>query len=90
MDGQFLFNLVVGVAAFFGGWTLNNITRMLNRIDDDIREIPHIYVSKDDYKTDIAEIKGMLGKIFDRLENKADKLWIWTRSPLLNTGIMIP
>ena len=73
MDGQALFNLVVGIAAFFGGWTLNNITRMLNRIDDDIREIPHIYVSKDDYKTDIAEIKGMLGKIFDRLENKADK-----------------
>jgi hypothetical protein len=73
MDGQSLFNLVVGVAAFFGGWTLNNITRMLNRIDDDIREIPLTYVSKDDYKTDIAEIKGMLGKIFDRLENKADK-----------------
>ena len=73
MDGQFLFNLVVGVAAFFGGWTLNNITRMLNRIDEDLREVPHIYVSKDDYKTDIAEIKGMLGKIFDRLENKADK-----------------
>jgi hypothetical protein len=73
MDGQSLFNLVVGIAAFFGGWTLNNITRMLNRIDDDIREIPHIYVSKDDYKSDITEIKGMLGKIFDRLENKADK-----------------
>ena len=66
MDGQLLFNLVVGIAAFF-------ITRMLNRIDEDLREIPHIYVSKDDYKTDIAEIKGMLGKIFDRLENKADK-----------------
>ena len=73
MDGQSLFNLVVGVAAFFGGWTLNNITRMLNRIDDDIRDIPHIYVSKDDYKSDITEIKGMLGKIFDRLDNKADK-----------------
>jgi len=73
MDGQSLFNLVVGVAAFFGGWTLNNITRMLNRIDDDVREIPHLYVSKDDYKTDIAEIKGMLSKIFDRLDDKADK-----------------
>ena len=73
MDGQFLFNLVVGVAAFFGGWTLNNITRTLNRLDDDIRGMPHIYVSKDDYKTDITEIKGMLSKIFDRLDNKADK-----------------
>jgi predicted RNA-binding protein with EMAP domain len=68
-----LFNLVVGVAAFFGGWTLNNITRMLNRIDDDIRDLPHVYVSKEDYKTDINDIKGMLSKIFDRLEHKADK-----------------
>ena len=68
-----LFNLVVGVAAFFGGWTLINITRMLNRIDDDIRDLPHVYLSKDDYKNDITEIKGMLGKIFDKLESKADK-----------------
>jgi hypothetical protein len=73
MEGQMLFNLVVGVAAFFGGWTLNNITRMLNRIDDDIRDLPHVYVSKEDYKTDINDIKGMLSKIFDRLEHKADK-----------------
>jgi hypothetical protein len=46
---------------------------MLNRIDDDIRELPHLYVSKEDYKTDIHDIKGMLGKIFDKLEGKADK-----------------
>jgi len=68
-----LFNLVVGVAAFFGGWTLNNITRMLNRIDDDIRELPMTYVSREDYRSDINEIKGMLGKIFDKLEGKVDK-----------------
>lgn len=68
-----LFNLVVGVAAFFGGWTLNNITRMLNRIDDDIRELPLTYVSREDYRSDINEIKGMLGKIFDKLEGKVDK-----------------
>ena len=74
MEGQMLFNLVVGVAAFFGGWTLNNITRMLNRIDEDIRDLPHVYLSKDDYKNDIHEIKGMLGKIFDKLEGKADKV----------------
>jgi hypothetical protein len=46
---------------------------MLNRIDDDIRDLPHVYVSKEDYKTDINDIKGMLSKIFDRLEHKADK-----------------
>jgi hypothetical protein len=74
LEAQMLFNLVVGIAAFFGGWTLNNITRMLNRLDEDIRDLPHLYVSKDDYKNDIHEIKGMLGKIFDKLEGKADKV----------------
>lgn len=35
--------------------------------------MPLQYVTKDDYKADIAEIKGMLGRIFDRLDQKADK-----------------
>lgn len=68
-----LFNLVVGVAAFFGGYTLNRITKMLDRMDEDIRDLPHDYVSKEAYKTDINDIKGMLGKIFDKLDGKVDK-----------------
>jgi hypothetical protein len=74
MEGQMLFNLVVGVAAFFGGWTLNRITRMLDRMDEDIRDLPHVYADKDTYKSDINEIKGMLGKIFDKLDGKVDKV----------------
>jgi len=73
MEGQMLFNIVVGLAAFFGGWTLNSISRTLERLDNDVRDMPHMYVNREDYRTDIHEIKGMLGKIFDRLENKADK-----------------
>lgn len=73
MEGQMLFNIVVGLAAFFGGWTLNSISRTLERLDQDVRDMPHMYVNREDYRTDIHEIKGMLGKIFDRLENKADK-----------------
>lgn len=68
-----LFNIIVGIAAFFGGWTLNRITRMLDRMDEDIRDLPHDYVSKEAYKTDINDIKGMLGKIFDKLDGKVDK-----------------
>jgi hypothetical protein len=30
-------------------------------------------VNRDDYKTDIRDIREMLGKIFDKLDNKADK-----------------
>jgi hypothetical protein len=74
MEGQMLFNLVVGVAAFFGGWTLNRITKMLDRMDEDIRDLPHVYADKDTYKSDINEIKGMLSKIFDKLDGKVDKV----------------
>jgi hypothetical protein len=35
--------------------------------------MPTTYISKDDYRHDIAEIKEMLGKIFDKLDTKADK-----------------
>ncbi len=73
MDTQILFNIIVGIAGVFGGWILNNISRSLERLDEDVRQMPINYVTKADYKTDIADIKEMLGKIFDRLETKADK-----------------
>ena len=73
MDYQVLFNIAIGVAAFFGGWTLNNISRAIERLDNDVRNMPVNYVSKDDYRLDIAEIKDMLARIFDKLDDKADK-----------------
>ncbi len=73
MDTQLLFNIVVGVAGMFGGWILNNISRSIERLDEDVRQMPINYVTKADYKSDIMEVKEMLGKIFDRLETKADK-----------------
>jgi hypothetical protein len=73
MEIQQLFNIALGLAAFFGGWVLNNITRTLERLDSDIRMMPTNYVSKDDYRRDIDDIKEMLGKIFDKLDNKVDK-----------------
>jgi hypothetical protein len=73
MDYQVLFNLAITGAAFFGGWTLNRIYSAIDRLDSDVRDLPHVYVTKDDYKTDMREIKDMLNKIFDRLDSKADK-----------------
>jgi hypothetical protein len=61
------------VAAFFGGWSLNQITRSIERLDKDVRNMPLTYVTQVHYQRDIDEIKDMLGKIFDRLETKADK-----------------
>jgi hypothetical protein len=73
METQQLFNIAIGLAAFLGGWVLNNITKAIERLDSDIRALPATYVSKDDYRRDIDDIKEMLGKIFDKLDSKVDK-----------------
>jgi len=73
MDYQVFFNAALGLAAFLGGWTLNSITKAIERLDADVRNMPHAYLSKDDYRNDLKDVKDMLGKIFDRLDTKADK-----------------
>lgn len=80
METQILFNIIVGVAGVFGGWILNNISRSIEKLDEDVREMPLTYVTQDAYNRDqaryardIDEIKDMLGKIFDKLDGKADK-----------------
>ena len=73
MEYQVLFNLAVGLAAFFGGWTLNSITKAIERLDADVRAMPHDYVAKDDYKDDLREVKDLCKQIFEKLDGKADK-----------------
>lgn len=73
MDTQTLFNISVTLAGFLGGWILNSIYQSIRVLDKDVRNMPHHYVSKDDYRTDIGEVKQMLARIFDKLEAKADK-----------------
>jgi len=73
MDYQVLFNGAIMLASFFGGWTLNNITKSLERLDADVRALPATYVARNDYREDTREIKDMLNKIFDRLDTKVDK-----------------
>ena len=73
MDSQSVFNIIVGIAAFLGGWVLNNITKAIERLDTDVRNMPLTYVTKEDYHRDIDEIKSICKQIFDKLDNKADK-----------------
>jgi hypothetical protein len=73
VDYQLLFNLAVALAAFFGGWTLNNITKTLERLDQDVRDFHRDFVDKETYHRDIDEIKDICKQIFAKLDNKADK-----------------
>ena len=73
MDTQTLFNVAVTLAGFLGGWILNSIYQSIRILDKDVRNMPHHYVAKDDYRADIGEVKTMLSRIFDKLDEKADK-----------------
>lgn len=73
MDYQTLFNIAIAVAGFFGGWTLNRIYQAIDRLDNDMRGMSTNYVGRENYRTDMSDIKAMLGKIFDKLDSKVDK-----------------
>jgi len=73
MDNQQIFNIVVSIAGFLAVYVFNNTTKQLQRLEDKINELPKEYISKDDYRSDIAEIKDILKQIFNKLDNKADK-----------------
>ena len=73
MDNQQIFNIVVSIAGFLAVYVFNNTTRQIQKMEDKINELPKEYVAKDDYRSDIAEIKDILKQIFDKLDNKADK-----------------
>lgn len=73
MDPQTLINIAFGIAGAFGGWVLNSISKSIIRIEDRIQEMPLQYVTKDDYRHDIDDIKTMLNDIYRELRQKADK-----------------
>jgi cell fate (sporulation/competence/biofilm development) regulator YmcA (YheA/YmcA/DUF963 family) len=73
MDNQQLFNMVVSVAGFLAVYTLNNLTRKIQRLEDELKSLPHDYVQKDDYRSDMRDVKDLLKQIFDKLDNKQDK-----------------
>ncbi len=64
-----LWILVTGLTAFF----VRIIWSKLETLDREMKEVTITYVRREDYRDDIAEIKIMLGKIFDRLDTKVDK-----------------
>ena len=77
MDVQMLINSAIGCACAAAGWWLRVLWEAQQRLQKDLfqleADLPKSYVLKGDYVKDIDEIKSMLGKIFDKLDAKADK-----------------
>ena len=77
MDKQDLLNIAFGVVSSVLGWFAREMWSAVKELKADLaklrEELPRSYVMKEDYRRDIYEIKEMLNKIFDRLDNKVDK-----------------
>jgi len=70
-------NLMITLSGAVFGWILRVVWESIRSLQDEMnefqREVHTSYVSKDDYRQDILEVKEILKQIFDKLDRKADK-----------------
>ena len=69
MDTHYIIEGLFALCGFFGGYTVNSMARSVEKIEDKLDR----FVIKEDYKDDLHDIKDMLNKIFEKLDNKVDK-----------------
>jgi hypothetical protein len=77
MDIQAFINMALAIVSTTMGWFARELWTAVKDLKADLaklrEELPKTYVTRDDFREDMKEVKDMLGKIFDRLDNKADK-----------------
>jgi hypothetical protein len=88
MDGQILFNILIGVASAAGGWVLKMIWDVISELRKDVkelnREVNQDFVRRQDFREAVGELKAdmregfkevkdAIGLLFDRVNEKADK-----------------
>jgi len=77
IDVQGIINILLGSFITLLCWLAMEMWSAVKELKTDLgklrEDLPRTYVLKEDYRRDIYEIKDMLGKIFDRLDSKADK-----------------
>ena len=77
MENQNLINIFLGLGMTVVGWFARELWAAVKELKSNISQVREQlmkeYLTKDDYREDIREIKMMLAKIFEKLENKADK-----------------
>ena len=77
MDFQSLINGGLFIISSATGWFAREMWNAVKELKSDLsklrEELPKEYVARDDYRSDIRELKEMLSKIFDKMDNKVDK-----------------
>jgi len=77
VENQHLINMFLGIGMTVGGWFAREMWGAVKELRADLvklrEDLPKEYVSKDDYREDIKEIKALLERIFEKLDAKVDK-----------------
>ena len=77
MDWQTVINGSLTLVGAVFGWFVKIIWDSVKELQRDMKETTQTlhenYVRKDDYRIDMAEIKGMFNRIMDKLDSKVDK-----------------
>jgi predicted RNA-binding protein with EMAP domain len=77
MEPQQLLNIGLSTVMVVIGWFARELWAAVKELKSDLsklrEDLPKSYVSRDDYREDMRDIKEMLNKIFDKLEAKQDK-----------------
>jgi len=77
MEPQNLIDTILGIGFTVLGWFARELWSAVKELKFDLsklkEDLPKTYIARDDYRQDMNEIKSMLSKIFDKLDNKQDK-----------------
>lgn len=74
---QNLINITFGAIMAVAGWFCREMWTAVKELKADLSKLreglPREYVSREDYRHDIHEVKDILKQIFNKLDGKADK-----------------
>jgi uncharacterized coiled-coil DUF342 family protein len=77
MDYQTIINLGGGAALSLMGWFARELWQAVKDLRDDVsklrEELPKTYITKDDFKDGVNELKQLLIAIDTKLDRKQDK-----------------
>jgi len=67
---QDIINLMIAGVGAIVGWFMKTMWESVRELE---RDLHTNYVTRADYRADIAEVKDILKQIFNKLDHKADK-----------------
>lgn len=77
LEPQVIVDTIIAIVGALFGWLFKMVWDAIKELQRDIKDtnqtIHESYVRKDDYRVEIAEIKGMFNRIMDKLDGKVDK-----------------